>query len=392
LKKKVLALSLVLALLFSITTGLLFVNFSATAFIPGPVILPSITITNDGSISPYTELIKRNGNTYTLTDNVIEYPIIIERSNIVFDGAGYNITVAKGDNPGLFLRGIYDPKNVIVKNVNVFSKNIYTIEFRCSKGLIENVITNKDIRITGDSNTITKSVMKVCIVKGSNNLITQNNITDILVDSYSYSNKFFENNFLLTDFLHLFRESVWDNGSVGNYWSDYQSKYPNASEIGNTGIGDTSYIIDSDNVDRYPLMYPWGTPEITVFGLENTTYSGGISLNFSVSKSTVWMGYSLDGGDNVTVAGNLTLNGLATGFHNLTVYANDSFENVVASETITFAVISEPFPVVPIVAVSVVAISLLAAGLLIYHKKHKHNLVKKLRIKLLAVVNQKRRN
>ncbi len=376
MKKKVLALSLVLTLSFSITTGLIFVNFSATAFIPGPVHLPSITITNDGSLSPYTELIKRNGNTYTLTDNVIEYPIVIERSNIIFDGAGHNITVTKGDNPGISVRGIYDPKNVIVKNVNVFSKNIYTIEFRCSKGLIENVMTNKGIRITGDSNTITKNIMEVCIVQGSNNLITQNNINYVLVGSYSYSNKFFENNFFLTDYLHLFRESVWDNGSIGNYWSNYTIKYPNASEIGNTGIGDTPYVIDSDNVDRYPLMYPLGAPEITVFGLENATYSGSVFLNFSVSKSTVWMGYSLDGGDNVTVAGNLTLNGLATGFHNLTVFANDSFENVVASETVVFTVASEPFPVVPVTAVSVVVVALAVAGLFVYHKKHKHKSVK----------------
>jgi hypothetical protein len=45
-----------------------------------------------------------------------------------------------------------------------------------------------------------------------------------------------------------------DNGSIGNYWSDYLTKYPNASEVGNTGIGDTPYIIDANNVDNFPLM------------------------------------------------------------------------------------------------------------------------------------------
>jgi len=44
---------------------------------------------------------------------------------------------------------------------------------------------------------------------------------------------------------------------MGNYWSDYLAKYPNASEVGNTGIGDTPYVIDEDNVDHYPLMYPY---------------------------------------------------------------------------------------------------------------------------------------
>ena len=37
----------------------------------------------------------------------------------------------------------------------------------------------------------------------------------------------------------------WDDGypSGGNYWSDYASRYPNATEIGSSGIGDTEYLI-----------------------------------------------------------------------------------------------------------------------------------------------------
>ena len=256
---------LIVALLISFEV--LIVNLAAANSIFGPVILPSITITIDGSISPFTELIKRNGNTYTLTGNALEYPIVIERSNVVFDGAGYNITVTTGDNPGLGVRSATH-LNVVVKNVNVFSRNIYTFDFSCSNGLIENVKTNKDIRIRGDSNTITKSIMDVCIVSGSNNLITQNNITDVSVGYYSYSNKFFKNNFFLTDYPYLDGESVWDNGSVGNYWSNYTVKYSNASEIGKTSIGDTPYVIERSwystkeypnqtNVDYFPLFYPY---------------------------------------------------------------------------------------------------------------------------------------
>lgn len=46
----------------------------------------------------------------------------------------------------------------------------------------------------------------------------------------------------------------WDSGKVGNYWSDYQAKYPNATEIDNSGIGNTPYLIDQNNTDYYPLM------------------------------------------------------------------------------------------------------------------------------------------
>jgi hypothetical protein len=49
---------------------------------------------------------------------------------------------------------------------------------------------------------------------------------------------------------------AWNNGKEGNYWSDYLSKHPNATEVGTSGIGNTPYVIDGDNIDRYPLMQP----------------------------------------------------------------------------------------------------------------------------------------
>ncbi len=46
----------------------------------------------------------------------------------------------------------------------------------------------------------------------------------------------------------------WDNGTIGNYWSDYQSKYPNATEIQSSGIGNEPYVINENNTDHYPLV------------------------------------------------------------------------------------------------------------------------------------------
>jgi parallel beta-helix repeat protein len=58
--------------------------------------------------------------------------------------------------------------------------------------------------------------------------------------------------------------NTFDDGypSGGNYWSDrtggdlYGGPYQN--ETGSDGIGDTPYVIDASNIDRYPLMNPWG--------------------------------------------------------------------------------------------------------------------------------------
>jgi parallel beta-helix repeat protein len=49
---------------------------------------------------------------------------------------------------------------------------------------------------------------------------------------------------------------VWDNGEEGNYWSDCKTRYPNASEVPNTGKGDTPFYINENNQDNHPLMAP----------------------------------------------------------------------------------------------------------------------------------------
>jgi parallel beta-helix repeat protein len=60
--------------------------------------------------------------------------------------------------------------------------------------------------------------------------------------------------------------NIWDNGypSGGNYWSNYTSidvkSGPDQDQPGSDGIGDTPYIIDANNRDRYPLMNPYGAP------------------------------------------------------------------------------------------------------------------------------------
>jgi hypothetical protein len=48
--------------------------------------------------------------------------------------------------------------------------------------------------------------------------------------------------------------NFWDDGKEGNYWDDYLTKYPNATEIANSGTGNTFYVIDSVNIDNHPLM------------------------------------------------------------------------------------------------------------------------------------------
>jgi parallel beta-helix repeat protein len=45
--------------------------------------------------------------------------------------------------------------------------------------------------------------------------------------------------------------NVWDKLFEGNFWGDY-----NGTDLDHNGIGDEPYLIDSTNVDHYPLMAP----------------------------------------------------------------------------------------------------------------------------------------
>ena len=124
-------------------------------------------------------------------------------------------------------------------------------------------------------------------------------------------------------------------------------------------------------------------PIITIKETLYTTSEQGYPLDFMVNETISTVSYVLDNSQNITIGGNTTLHDLPVGEHNLTVYAWDLAGNVGASETALFTVqvpepiLSEPFPTVSVTAVSVALVALLAAGLLVYHKKHKHNSVKK---------------
>jgi hypothetical protein len=96
-------------------------------------------------------------------------------------------------------------------------------------------------------------------------------------------------------------------------------------------------------------------PTISILSLENMSYPiGNLLLTFTASEPTSWLGYSLDGQENMTIAGNTVLVGLYMGSHYLTVYANDTAGNTGTSETIYFR-IETPFPTALVVAVAIVA-------------------------------------
>jgi len=331
----------------------------------------TVYIRADGSIDPPTAPISTTDNvTYTLTGNITSDVdgIIIERDNIIVDGAGYTVQGAGAhEYKGISLSG---RSNVTIKSMKIeafdcgiflyhssgstISKNNVTnnsrgISFGSSdnnsicgnniannwdgiylgsssnNSVIGNTVTNNGYGITLEYSSINNCIRGNNITNNewwginlydssSNNSIAGNNVTNneedgISLDMSSSNNSIRGNNvasntygirlwyspnnivsknnvtsnwygiylrqssnsiFYHNDFVNNLHQvcmhapdpgetssiNAWDDGypSGGNYWSDYTGV-----DADGDGIGDTPYVIDENNTDRYPLMNPWGS-------------------------------------------------------------------------------------------------------------------------------------
>jgi len=95
----------------------------------------------------------------------------------------------------------------------------------------------------------------------------------------------------------------------------------------------------------------YGISSITILSPENATYNSpdmvsNLALSFYIDvpkfRMVNWIGYSLDGQQNVTISGNTTIP-VGYGHHTISVSANGSFGgSYISSETVHFTVASAP--------------------------------------------------
>ena len=117
------------------------------------------------------------------------------------------------------------------------------------------------------NNTISENNIAACmhasisIILSDNNRIYGNNLTSNYIGIYlgSCSGNVIYHNSFVDNTIHVECDSAnntWDDEypSGGNYWSDYEERYPNAQEIDGSDVWDTPYVIDGNNQDNYPII------------------------------------------------------------------------------------------------------------------------------------------
>jgi len=144
-------------------------------------------------------------------------------------------------------------------------------------------------------------------VKGNN--LRENRI-GVIIDTNSFENILFHNNFFENN-LHAQDEgeNMWSTGGEGNFWDDYEDKYPDAREINGTGIWDTPYLIfsasQSSVYDFFPIMNQtgWNHPPYIPSNPIPASNSTGIPIDTFLQ----WDGGDPDEGDTVEYMVSLSL-------------------------------------------------------------------------------------
>jgi parallel beta-helix repeat protein len=274
----------------------------------------TIYIRANGLVEGTDKIVTVDNVTYTFTDYIND-SVVVDRGNILIDGAGFSIYVISKSECGLNLTSVTNVTiiNIFITNfgygiclssssnntingntiahndcgivLDDSSNNTLCGNLIFSNGFVHlggirldsssnnsilgnNIVTNMQngIRLSFSSNNnsvsgnnITNSWDGIRLdYSSNNNSVSGNNITNnhhsgILLASSS-NNTIYHNNFVNNT------QQVSSDGTSTNVWDDgypsggnYWSDY-NGTDANHDGIGDSAYVIDANNTDNYPLM------------------------------------------------------------------------------------------------------------------------------------------
>ncbi|MEM2129962.1 MAG: NosD domain-containing protein [Candidatus Bathyarchaeia archaeon] len=192
-----------------------------------------------------------------------------------------NVTI-NGGSTGICL--VYSSKNTMIDNMLIYGGSGIHLISSSENTVRNNVITKRVGRgilldYSYDNlicwNIISGGSFAGISLDGSKyNVICGNLIADCRELALTFWNNASENLFYLNNFINNTRNTAeyllgmpafpinfWYNNTLGNFWSDYTARYPNAKEVDGSGIWDIPYVINEHNKDCYPLTRPVVIPK-----------------------------------------------------------------------------------------------------------------------------------
>jgi len=235
----------------------------------------TIYIRADGNIDPSSAPISRDGNVYTFTDNIYE-PIVIERSNIVLDGAGLTVE-GSGDGTGIYLQGI---TGVTIKNMEIKAFG-YGIMFNDSSN--NNSISGINITQNTYGGILLSSSSNYNSVSGNN--ITNNGLYGIVLGVSSYNNIVVNNIKANNQYGICLNMSTLHNNMVGNNITDHDEGIRLDGSSNNTISGNE--IVDSLYGIRVTSSNYNNVTENNITGSDWVGIVLGDSSNNSISANSI---------------------------------------------------------------------------------------------------------
>ena len=163
-----------------------------------------------------------------------------------------------------------------------------------------NLVDHSDYNLITLNHFFNHSTMSrgaIFIENSKNNTVLANNFTNngcwaIQLKGSQGNNTFYGNNFQNNSYRNTrfmpgalqvstpgtANGNSWDNGSLGNYWSDYAGLDANSD-----GIGDSPYHINPNNQDNHPLMSPVEASKISTIA-SNLPSSMLLTSEFSTQQ------------------------------------------------------------------------------------------------------------
>ncbi len=241
---------------------------------PMTIIIPDDYLTIQEGINAASDgdtIFVRSGNHHGIK-NPSETMIVVNKS-ISLIGENKSNTVLDGEYWFVTIIHI-EADNVTVKGFTI--QNAASVWCLCGGGIV--LGQSKGSRIVDNIIRTGRhhSAAGIRLWSANNTLIADNIFIDngnaIYCKPYPYeanNNIIYHNNFVESSWhaaISPLSSNIWDDGypSGGNYWDDYNGTdlYSGIfqNETGSDGIGDTCYVINENNTDRYPLTRPWNWP------------------------------------------------------------------------------------------------------------------------------------